>query len=307
MSLAVLDSPAPAPAPAAAGAEEPTAVPINRLTSIPFWIVHLLPLLAFFTGVDARALVIGAVFFWMRMFFITAGYHRYFAHRSYRMGRVAQAVMAFGGTTAAQKGPLWWASHHRDHHKYADTDRDPHSPLGGFFWSHMGWFLSDKYNDTDFDAIDDFARFPELRFINRHNWIGPWALGMVAFLIGGWSGLVVGFFASTVLLWHTTFLVNSAAHTFGRRRYATSDTSRNSLVIALLTSGEGWHNNHHHYPASARQGFFWWEIDVSWYVLRLLSAVGVVKDLRVPNEKARNVRRIRDGAPDTRMETPIAA
>lgn len=262
---------------------------------------------AFLTGIDRRAVVIALVLFWTRMFFLTAGYHRYFAHRSYRMGRVGQAVMAFGGTTAAQKGPLWWASLHRDHHRYADTERDPHSPLEGFWWSHMGWFLSDKYKETDFGAIDDFARYPEIRFIDRQNWIGPWSTGVVAFLIGGWSGLVVGFFASTVVLWHTTFLVNSAAHTFGRRRYATDDTSRNNLAIALLTGGEGWHNNHHHYPPSARQGFFWWEVDTSWYVLRLLAILGVVRDLRTPSAKVLGARRIAERHPDAGAGPAVAA
>lgn len=287
-ALSVLDRPdlaSPGPA-------RPPDGRINRAASIPFVVAHLLPFLAVFTGVDTRAVVIGLVLFWLRLFFITAGYHRYFAHRSYRMGRVAQAVMAFGGTMAAQKGPLWWASLHRDHHRYADTDRDPHSPMAGFWWSHMGWFLSNKYKDTDFDAIDDFARYPEIRFIDRNNWLGPWTAGVVALLVGGWSGLVVGFFASTVLLWHSTFLVNSLAHTFGRRRFETGDTSRNSLLIALLTGGEGWHNNHHHYPPSARQGFYWWEVDPTWYGLRLLSALGVVRDLRVPGPKVLTSRRL---------------
>ena len=266
-------------------APKPPDERINRTSSIPFLALHLVPLLAIFTGVTRTDLIVCAALYLGRMFFITAGYHRYFAHRSYKMARVPQFLMAFGGTTAAQKGPLWWAAHHRDHHRYADTDRDIHSPSKGFWWSHVGWFLSNRFKATNVDGIRDFARYPELRWLDRHDWVGAWALGIATFLVFGWSGLVVGFFASTILLWHGTFLVNSVAHVFGRRRYETDDTSRNSLLVALATGGEGWHNNHHHYPASARQGFFWWEIDPTWYGLRILSWVGLVRGLRTPPER----------------------
>ncbi|MGQ0825947.1 MAG: acyl-CoA desaturase [Actinomycetota bacterium] len=255
---------------------------LNWRTSIPFLALHLVPLLAIFTGITRTAVILFFATFWVRMFFVTGGYHRYFAHRTYRLGRVAQFVMAFGGTTCAQKGPLWWAAHHRVHHRFADTDRDLHSPGRGFWWSQVGWILCDRYGRTETEEIKDFARFPELRFLNRYDWIGPWSLGVACYLIGGWSGLVVGFFASTIVLWHTTFLVNSLAHVMGHRVYDTDDTSRNSLIVALLTGGEGWHNNHHRYPSSARQGFRWWQIDVTYYILRALSFVGIVRDLRQP-------------------------
>lgn len=255
---------------------------VNWRSSIPFLAVHLVPVAAVVTGVTARAIAILAVTFWGRLFFITAGYHRYFAHRSYRLGRIAQLVMAFGGGTAAQKGMLWWSGHHRAHHRLADTEGDLHSPAKGFWWSHVGWVLCDRYSAADYESIRDFARYPELRFLDRHDWIPPWTLGTACWLVGGWSGLVVGFFLSTVLLWHATFAVNSVAHVFGRRRYATDDTSRNSLLVALVTGGEGWHNNHHHYQSSARQGFFWWEIDPTYYVLWLLRCLGVVRGLREP-------------------------
>ena len=273
----------------------------NWRSSVPFLLAHLAPLAIFFTEVTATAVVLAVVLYAARMFFITAGYHRYFAHRSYKMGRVAQFVMAFGGTTAAQKGPLWWASHHRSHHRDSDTEADVHTPLKGFWHSHIGWILADRHGPTDLDGIRDFARFPELRFLNKHDWIGPWAVGIASFLIAGWSGLVVGFFCSTIALWHATFMVNSLAHVFGRRRYATTDTSRNSLLIALLTGGEGWHNNHHHFQASARQGFFWWEIDTTYYVLRALSLVGIVKDLRQPPASVKAGPRVRNGAFDVGM------
>jgi stearoyl-CoA desaturase (Delta-9 desaturase) len=263
---------------------------LNVRSSIPFFLLHLLPLLGIWTGVHARDLVLLAVLYFGRMFFVTAGYHRYFSHRSYRLGRVAQFVMAFGGTTAAQKGPLWWASHHRQHHRASDTVDDVHSPIRGFWWSHVGWILCDRTGGTDMDRIRDFARYPELRFLNKYDWIGPWMVGFASFLIGGWSGLFVGFFGSTVLLWHGTFTINSLAHVFGRRRYYTSDTSRNSLTLAVITGGEGWHNNHHYYQASARQGFYWWEFDPVYYALRALSWVGIVHDLKTPPREVRDAR-----------------
>jgi stearoyl-CoA desaturase (delta-9 desaturase) len=274
---------------------------VNWKTSFPFFLVHALVLLSFVTGVTATAVALFLALFWGRMFFITAGYHRYFAHRSYKMGRAMQLVMAFGGTTAVQKGPLWWAGHHRNHHRYADTELDLHSPQKGFWWSHVGWILCDKNNEWNPDDIRDFNKYPELRFLTKHDWIGPWTVGIAAFLIGGWSGLVFGFFGSTVLLWHSTFFVNSLAHVMGRRRYATSDTSRNSVLVALLTLGEGWHNNHHYYQASSRQGFFWWELDISYYLLKALSLVGLVKDLKKPPARVRAAARVRDGSFDQGM------
>ncbi|MGI9641448.1 MAG: acyl-CoA desaturase [Acidimicrobiia bacterium] len=262
---------------------------INWVSSTPFLVFHLIPLAAIWTGVSITAVVLCVVLYFGRMFLITAGYHRYFSHRSYRLGRMTQFLMALGGTTAMQKGPLWWAAHHRDHHRYADTDRDVHSPTRGFWWSHVGWILCDKYGPTDESRVKDLAKYPELRWLNRHDWVGPLALAVGCFAIGGWSGLVIGFGLSTLLLWHGTFLVNSLAHVVGRRRYATSDTSRNSLVIALLTNGEGWHNNHHHYQASARQSFHWYQWDPSFYVLWLLSKVRIVRDLKTPTPEIKSM------------------
>ncbi len=288
------------------GAPQPDAVDgsVDRtdwLSAIPFFAVHLAPLAAFFVVVTWQDWVLCAVLYVTRMFFITAGYHRYFSHRSYRMGRVPQFLMAVGGTTAVQKGPLWWASHHRLHHRFTDLDDDVHSPRDGFWWSHVGWILSTKYKDTDLTAIKDFSAYPELRLVERTAWLGPWVLALACLAIGGWGGLLIGFFLSTVLLWHGTFLVNSMAHLMGRRRYATPDTSRNSMIIALVTGGEGWHNNHHYLPASARQGFTWWEIDPTWYGLRALAAIGVVRDLKDPPARLLDQARVRDGAFDIGM------
>ena len=255
---------------------------INWISSAPFLAFHLIPVAVVWTGVSTRSLALCGALYFARLFFITAGYHRYFSHRAYRLPRWAQFLMALGGTSALQKGPLWWAAHHRDHHRFADTDRDVHSPMRGFWWSHVGWILCDKYSATDESRIKDFARCPELRWLNRHDWVGWVAVAVAAFAVDGWRGLVVGFALSTVLLWHGTFLVNSLAHVMGTRRFVTPDTSRNSLLIALVTGGEGWHNNHHHYQASARQGFRWFEWDPTYYALWLLSRVGIVRDLKAP-------------------------
>lgn len=271
---------------------------LNWRTSAPFLAFHLIPLAAVWTGLPTRAVVLAVASYFVRIFFITAGYHRYFAHRSYRLSRWAQLAMAFGGTTALQKGPLWWAAHHRDHHRWSDTDQDVHSPIRGFWWSHVGWILCDRFSATDESRIKDFAKYPELRWLDRNDWVGPTSLAVASYLIAGWAGLAIGFGASTIAVWHGTFLVNSMAHVVGRRRYVTSDTSRNSWVIALLTNGEGWHNNHHHYQASARQGFRWWEWDPSYYVLWALSKLGIVRDLKLPTEAIVHKDLVRDGTFD---------
>ncbi len=273
----------------------------NWLRSAPFLAFHLVPLLALWTGVTREAVIFAVASYIVRMFFITGGYHRYFSHRSFKAPRAVQALLAFGGTTAVQKGPLWWASHHRAHHRFSDTPEDVHSPLKGFWHSHIGWIMSDRHKATDLNAVKDLARFPELRLIERFHWVGGVVVAAASFLVAGWSGLVIGFFLSTVALWHGTFTVNSMAHVMGRRRYATTDTSRNSALVAFLTGGEGWHNNHHHYPLSARQGFFWWELDPTWYVLRVMRALHLVRDLREPPTEVRSASLVRTGCLDVGM------
>jgi stearoyl-CoA desaturase (delta-9 desaturase) len=250
---------------------------------IPFILMHVVCLAVFFVGISLPAVLLCIALYIIRMFALTAGYHRYFAHRAFKTSRSFQFVLAVVGTTAVQKGPLWWASHHRKHHKYTDQEGDLHSPVtDGFWWSHIGWVISRKYNPTDWPAIKDFARYPELRWINKYHLIPAVTLAVLCFLLGGWLWLVWGFFVSTVALYHGTFSVNSLAHMWGSRRYATGDDSRNNFLIALWTGGEGWHNNHHHYMASVKQGFYWWEIDFSYYALRMMSWVRLVWDLRVP-------------------------
>jgi stearoyl-CoA desaturase (Delta-9 desaturase) len=257
--------------------------------SLPFFAVHLVALATpFVAPISWRWAALAAALYVARIFGITAGYHRYFSHRSFRTSRAFQLALAVLGATSTQKGPLWWAAHHRDHHRFSDGPGDIHSPLErGFWWSHVGWILSTRYDATRLERVKDFARFPELRWLDRWHVVPPIALVAILFLAGGWPAMLWGYFVSTVFTWHGTFLINSLAHVLGRSRYETGDASRNNLVLAILTLGEGWHNNHHFYPASARQGFFWWEIDLSWYALRALSAVGVVWDLRRPPPQVR--------------------
>lgn len=256
-------------------------IPLVRM--IPFAAVHLICFAAFWTGIRWSDAALCLSLYYIRMFWVTAGYHRYFSHRSFKTSRAFQFLLAFLAMTSSQKGVLWWAAHHRAHHQYSDTELDIHSPKQrGFFWSHVGWIISDAFDATEYHRIRDFAKFRELRWLNRWPLVPPIALAVSLFLIGGWRALLYGFFISTVLLWHGSFTVNSLAHVFGKRRYETTDTSRNSLLLALITMGEGWHNNHHRYMASARQGFFWWEIDCTYYVLKVLSWFGIVWELRSP-------------------------
>lgn len=283
---------------------------IEWLRTAPFWLFHLVPLAAIWTGVHWSAWIICVALYYARVFFLTGGYHRYFSHRTYQMGRGMQFLMALGGATAVQRGALWWAAHHRHHHKYSDQPEDVHSPKRGFMWSHMQWFLSSKHFDVQWDLIPDFKDNKELRWLNKHEFMPGIALSVLVFLLGwlitgtlmGAAGVcLIGFFLSTILLWHGTFTVNSLAHVFGRRRFATRDTSRNNLFIALLTGGEGWHNNHHHYQASCRQGFYWYEIDTTYYVLKGLERVGLVRNLRQAPDRVKNKHLIKKGASDLGM------
>jgi stearoyl-CoA desaturase (Delta-9 desaturase) len=256
------------------------------LKSVPFLSLHVACVSVFFTGVNGIALALCGAFYFVRMFGITAGYHRNFSHRSFKTSRFFQFILAWLGCSAMQKGPLWWAAHHRHHHRYSDTPEDPHSPrIKSVWWSHIGWVLAKDSDATNWQAIRDWCRYPELLWLNRHHWVPGIFVATLCFLIGGWSGLAWGFVVSTVLLYHAVFAVNSLCHIFGRRRYATTDESRNNVFVALLTLGEGWHNNHHHYQSSTNQGFFWWEIDISYYLLKLLGVFGLVWGLRKPPAK----------------------
>lgn len=261
---------------------------------LPFCVMHLLSLGVFSVGYSWTAAATAAFLYFIRLFAITAFYHRFFSHQAFKTSRALQLISAVIGSAAVQRGPLWWAAHHRYHHRHSDTPQDVHSPARqGLFWSHLGWFTLKSNNVTRLEWVPDFAAFPELRLLDRFDAVVPLFLAAALYATGsilertqpaletnGLQMLVWGFFISTVALYHTTFTINSLAHRVGRVRYLTDDESRNSFALALLTWGEGWHNNHHHYPSSARQGFYWWEIDLTYYVLVGLSWVGLVWDLR---------------------------
>jgi stearoyl-CoA desaturase (delta-9 desaturase) len=252
----------------------------NAMT-LPYWGVHILAIVGIaITGFSWWGLGLAIALYVPRMFFVCAAYHRYFSHRSFKTSRWFQFVLALGATFTCQKGVLWWAAHHRVHHKLSDAPGDIHSvKQSGFWWAHMGWILARDLEGTDYSRIKDFAKYPELRWLDRWWILPPVAAGVITFVAGGFFALVWGFALCQVLIWHGTFTINSLSHLWGSRRYATDDDSRNNPVLAIITLGEGWHNNHHHYQVSARQGFMWWEYDITYYVLWVLSAVGLVWDI----------------------------
>jgi stearoyl-CoA desaturase (Delta-9 desaturase) len=258
---------------------------IQWLGMTPFLLTHLLVFGAIWSGVTWQAVVCAVVLYLVRMFAVTGGYHRYFSHRTYKTSRVFQFFLAFLAQTTSQKGALWWAAHHRNHHKSSDKVGDVHSPrLEGFWYSHCGW-LYNHTERTDYSKVRDLARYPELVWLNELWVVPPVILAAACSLLFGWSGLFIGFFASTVVTWHSTFLINSLAHVVGTVRFATGDDSKNNWWLALITLGEGWHNNHHYAMGSTRQGFYWWEIDVTYYVLKGLEKLGLVWELREPPEE----------------------
>jgi len=245
-----------------------------------FVTLHIASLSAFLVPIDASLAAWFAGSYLIRMFGVTAGYHRYFSHRSYKLGRVAQFGLAVLAQTSGQKGVLWWAAHHRHHHRHADGPSDVHSPREGFWWSHVGWILSSRHDRYTAADVADFGRFPELVWLDRYHWVPLALFGGLVWLLGGPGAFAWGFLLATVALYHATFAINSIAHIWGTRPFATSDDSRNNFVLALVTLGEGWHNNHHYCRSSCRQGVRWWEIDLTYAGLRLLAALGIAKDLR---------------------------
>ncbi|MDJ0974365.1 MAG: fatty acid desaturase [Planctomycetota bacterium] len=268
------------------------------LNSLPYLAMHAMCLGIIWVGISPIAVIVAVAFFALRMFVVTAFYHRYFSHRSYKLNRFWQFVAGLLGTTCVQRGPLWWAAHHRHHHRYSDEPEDTHSPVQrGFWYSHVGWILDPKNNYTHVERVPDLAKFPELRFLDRFCVLIAVATGAGMYYLGkglaaaypelGTSAgqmLIWGFFVSTVFLHHATFTINSLSHVWGKRKYETTDDSRNNWMLAILTFGEGWHNNHHHYQASTRQGWRWYEVDLTFYILKLLSFVGIVKGMkRVPD------------------------
>lgn len=255
---------------------------VEWVRSIPYISMHLALVSVFFVPFSWGLVALCMAMYVLRMFGITASYHRYFSHRTYKMGRVAQFCMAWLGSMAMQKGVLWWAANHRHHHKYSDQEQDVHSPRKGLWWSHVGWILVPDHSETRWELIKDFSKYPELVWLNKYHLIPCAVMAAALYWLGGFPAVVWGEIVSTVLLWNGTSTINSLSHVFGSRRYQTTDDSKNNFILALITLGEGWHNNHHHYMSSTNQGFFWWEIDVSYYVLKGMSFLGITKDLRKP-------------------------
>lgn len=275
---------------------------IDWMRILPFLIMHLCCLFAFVVGVSPIAIIVAVVAYVVRMFAITGFYHRYFSHRTFKTSRVGQFIFGLLGASAVQRGPVWWAAHHRHHHAHSDQPDDIHSPKQHGFWkSHTSWFLTVRGASPDLKYVRDLLKFPELRWLDRFDIVVPIALGVGMFLLGvllenvapglntsGSQMLVWGFVISTVFCWHATYTINSLSHVFGKQRYKTTDTSRNNWWLAILTLGEGWHNNHHYYPNSTRQGFYWYEYDITFYMLKIMSWFGLVWDLQPVPAKIRD-------------------
>lgn len=279
---------------------------IHAARSIPFVLFHLVAFAGvFFVPFAWKWVGLCIGMYYLRMFAITGGYHRYFSHRTYKTSRAFQFLIALLAQSSAQKGALWWAANHRHHHKFSDAPNDIHSPLHtGFFWSHVGWILCEDNDRTQWELIQDFKKYPELAFLDKYPHVPTVALALILFALGGAPALIWGFFFSTVLLWHGTFTINSLSHVFGSRRYTTTDTSRNNFWLSLLTMGEGWHNNHHTYQSSVNQGFFWYEVDFTYYILKTLSWFGIVWDLRKPPLELLEAKRIGGTVVDAMPKTP---
>jgi stearoyl-CoA desaturase (delta-9 desaturase) len=285
---------------------------LNWAGSIPFFTIHALAIGGvIWMGWSWWGFLLAIALYAVRMFGVTAGYHRYFSHRTFKTSRAGQLALAVLAMSSAQKGVLWWASHHRVHHKYSDQPGDVHSVLlDGFWWSHVGWILSKGSEKTDLGRVRDLTKFPELLWLDKYYLAPPVALGVGLFLAGGWWALLWGLLVSTVLLWHGTFTINSLTHVFGSARYRTTDNSKNNFWLALITLGEGWHNNHHYYQRAVNQGFFWWEIDVTYWCLRALAAVGLVWDLHTVPPRVRGANLLvapEPSPPPARRENSLAA
>lgn len=271
----------------------PESKKIQWVRIIPFIILHVACLGIFYVGVSWFAVTFMLLFYLIRMFSITAFFHRYLSHKTFQTSRIVQFVFVLIGTMSAQRGPLWWAAHHRYHHRFTDTEHDPHSSTYGFWYSHLGWFLNDYNFATRKEVVKDWLKYPELVWLDRFSLIIVLLTAVSIYALGEWlavvypslatSGLqllVWGFVVSTVLLIHATLCINSLAHLYGSRDFETEDQSRNNLFLSIITLGEGWHNNHHYYAGSARQGFYWWQIDITYYLLKMMSWIGLVWGLK---------------------------
>jgi stearoyl-CoA desaturase (Delta-9 desaturase) len=261
----------------------------KKVSAVVFWVVQCSVFLIFFVPFSWGLIALWAISHFLRAVGLTLAFHRYFAHRSFQMNRMARFIWSFIGTAAMQKGPLWWAGHHVNHHRYADRDGDPHSPMiSGVYYAHIGWFLNDAKHDrleASNPVMRDFSKAPEIVWLNNFFFVPPLLLAIAMFLIGGMPWLIWGFCLPTMTLAHATFAINTINHMFGSRRFDTIDESRNNPLTAFFAVGEGWHNNHHRYQRSARNGFYWWEFDLTWYVIRLMKMVGLVWDVKTVPER----------------------
>ncbi len=261
---------------------------------IPLLILHLSCGLVYFAGFSWVAFGVAFFAYALRMFAVTGFLHRYFAHRSFKTGRITQFVFAFIATASCQRGPLWWAANHRDHHKYSDTPNDTHSPYQlSFFDSHIGWVYWKENLETKHHNIKDFSKYKELVWLDKYDLI-PAALYIVFLYFlglglqtyypgletGPFQMIVWGFCISTVFLLHMVLSVNTICHLFGKQKFKTTDYSRNNWLMAIFTLGEGWHNNHHRFPNSMRQGFLWYEYDITGYIIRFFALIGLVTDIK---------------------------
>ena len=280
---------------------------IDFKRALPVLVFHLGCVAVYWVGVSPFAVAATIVLYYFRIFGVTAFHHRYFSHKCFTTSRAFQFIAAVWAGTATQRGSLWWAALHRHHHRHSDEEVDAHSPrIHGFWWAHILWITSPRNKPTDYTVIPDLAKYPELVWLNRFDQVVPLLFGATLYAVGellaatapalrtnGPQLLVWGFIVGTVLVWHGTASINSLAHLIGRRRYATDDDSRNSVIVTILTFGDGWHNNHHRYQASARGGFFWWEIDPTYYGLKLLSWTGLIWNLKpVPESVLAEGRRL---------------
>ncbi|MCB1189757.1 MAG: acyl-CoA desaturase [Leptospiraceae bacterium] len=261
-----------------------------NISLVLFVLIYSTVLFVFFVPFSWELVGIAVFSYFLRIFGITAGYHRYFSHRAFKTSRIMQFILGWVGAMAMQKGPLWWGAHHRDHHRYSDTDKDLHSPRKGFWHSHILWFLKSDHNQFEIEKIKDYAKYPEIVWLDRYHWVPPTVYGIQLYLIGfliagpsyGFAVLVYGFAVSTFFVGNGTWAINSVTHMFGTKRFDAGDDSRNHWFWAFVTMGEGWHNNHHYYRHSANMGFYWYEYDISYYILKLFSWFGLVWGLKKP-------------------------
>jgi len=282
-------------------------------------IVHLVSLLGFYTGISWTAFVAFLGLYIIRGLGITMGYHRYFAHKSFKTNRFFQFILGLMGSMAVQGGILWWVSHHREHHRYTETEDDIHSPVAHGFWqSHIGWLTNKKAFNAPKIRANDFAKIPEIKFLQKQyvfiqvlQVLGLFSLGsylQAAFPQLETSGaqlLVWGFFINTVALWHSTFAVNSICHVWGKEPYEANDTSKNNFIVALLAFGEGWHNNHHKFATSARHGLEWWQFDMTFITLRFLEAFGIVSHLKIPTQEQLAAKRQKNNSLKTSYQMEV--